>query len=263
MVALTNTLANRATRANNAIMQQQVVEVKNSLQQIQLALAELNNSNLNAEAKQQILNNLALKMNSALNNVQPNYQNTLSEMDNIVTQYLTNQERLSLLQTSLSSVTDPTQYNTILNEINTLSTINAGHVVQIYDRISYLKHETNLAQSKILEEIANLRRNNLTDTIGDFINEFKDWLNTITYEQNIAVINLFGISLIMFTVVSIVSIFYGNSLLDYLKLEERYPKIAKFIILRRKFQQYYLLINVLIITVVSIIMFVMNLTVFE
>lgn len=65
----------------------------------------------------------------------------------------------------------------------------------------------------------------------------------------------------MLSLISILFIFYGNILLGYFKLEERYPKIGKFIILSRKFQQFYLLINVLIITVVSIIMFVMNLTV--
>jgi hypothetical protein len=41
----------------------------------------------------------------------------------------------------------------------------------------------------------------------------------------------------------------------------KYPKIAKFIVLRRKFQQFYLFWNIFVITIVSIIMFLMNLSI--
>lgn len=57
-------------------------------------------------------------------------------------------------------------------------------------------------------------------------------------------------------------IFYGNKFLDYFQLEKRLPKIAKLIILRRKFQQFYLLTNILLISVVLLIMFTLNLLMF-
>lgn len=104
--------------------------------------------------------------------------------------------------------------------------------------------------------------NNLVNNIWESVENFNQWLSTITYEQNIAFINLSGTFVIFVTLFSIIAIFYGDRLINYLKLEERYPKIAKYIILRRKFQQFYLLINILIIFIVTIIMFVMNLTLF-
>jgi hypothetical protein len=87
-------------------------------------------------------------------------------------------------------------------------------------------------------------------------------VNSLDHVHNIAIINLFGIFLIIISLLSIIFIFYGNILLDYLNLEQRYPKIAKIIILRRKFQGYYLWWNIFIIAIVSIIMFLMNLTLF-
>lgn len=114
------------------------------------------------------------------------------------------------------------------------------------------------------EEIINeMRRNgnNFTDSIYKYIDNFNHYMASLNYEQNIAIINLFGIFVIIVSLISIVFIFYGNIILDYLNLELKYPKIAKFIVLRRKFQQFYLFWNIFVITIVSIIMFLMNLSI--
>ena len=73
-----------------------------------------------------------------------------------------------------------------------------------------------------------------------------------------------GLCLILLSLLQIIFIFYGNKLLDYFirETEEKYPKIAKIIQLRRTFQQFYLLLNIFIIAIVSIIMLFFNLTFF-
>lgn len=98
------------------------------------------------------------------------------------------------------------------------------------------------------------------DNIWDLFDQFNQWLNSINPQENLAFVNLSGVIFIMFTLISIIMIFYGNILLDYFQLEKRLPRIAKLIIQRRKFQSYYLLTNILLISVVSIIMFALNLT---
>ena len=110
-----------------------------------------------------------------------------------------------------------------------------------------------------IDKLKNSSNTKLTDNFNDMINDFNTWLSSITFEQNIALINLFVVGLIMLTLISLIFIFYGNYLLDYLKLEERYPKIVNIIKLRYKYQQFYLFINFIIITAVSVIMVVMNL----
>jgi hypothetical protein len=61
----------------------------------------------------------------------------------------------------------------------------------------------------------------------------------------------------MFILFSLISIIYGDKLIIFFDLENRFPKIAKFIQIRRKFQQYYLLMNIgLIIIVLEIIIYI-------
>ena len=56
---------------------------------------------------------------------------------------------------------------------------------------------------------------------------------------------------------SIIVIFYGESLVNNLKLKTKYPKLAKFIKYRSKLQQYYFLVNIVIIGEI-IIMIIAN-----
>jgi hypothetical protein len=139
-------------------------------------------------------------------------------------------------------------YDNLQNQINQLYQQNK--IQDITEKIKIIAK--NIYESK----------NYLISNIWEQVENINQWLSSITYEQNIAFTNLSGTFLIFVTILSIIGIFYGDKLLNYLNLEERYPKIAKYITLRRKFQQFYLLINILIILVVTIIMFVMNLTLF-
>lgn len=60
-------------------------------------------------------------------------------------------------------------------------------------------------------------------------------------------IQIFGGITILLSLISILSVFYSNFFIEYFKLEQRFPRLAKIIALRRKFQQYYLLFNISII----------------
>ena len=63
------------------------------------------------------------------------------------------------------------------------------------------------------------------------------------------------------TLISIIFIFYGNIILNYFNLEDRYPKIAKIIQLRRQFQRYYMILSILMIIFVCIIEIIFSLTI--
>jgi hypothetical protein len=89
----------------------------------------------------------------------------------------------------------------------------------------------------------------------DSLQQFFDGLN---YEQNLAMSNILGSMFIIFTLFSIISIFYGDKLITYFDLENKYPKMAKFIQIRRKFQQYYLLINIALIIIVLLLIIYVN-----
>lgn len=126
-----------------------------------------------------------------------------------------------------------------------------------------------IENSVILREIENLRRggggtsNQFIDSIDRLWNDFNTWIQSLDYFHSVAIVNIMGLGLILLSLLQIIFIFYGTVFLDYLNLETRYPKLAKIIQLRRTFQQFYLLLNICIIAIVSIIMLFFNLTFFN
>ena len=65
---------------------------------------------------------------------------------------------------------------------------------------------------------------------------------------------LFG-QVIMGSTISIALTIYGEYLIQKFDLESKYPKLAKFIAIRRKFQKYYLILNRAYLMFVGIVLF--------
>ena len=77
--------------------------------------------------------------------------------------------------------------------------------------------------------------------------------------QNLAMVHIIGALVILLSLYSLISVFFGNKIIDYFKLESRFPKLVKFIKLRQKFQVYYLAIDFAIITFILISEILLNL----
>jgi hypothetical protein len=97
---------------------------------------------------------------------------------------------------------------------------------------------------------------------GQYLDSLQNFFDGLNYEQNLAIVHISGSMFILFSLISIISIFYGEKLIIYFDLENRFPKIAKFIQIRRKLSQYYFLMNVVLIIIVLIIIIYINIIVF-
>ena len=101
----------------------------------------------------------------------------------------------------------------------------------------------------------------LTESIKSFvgnyldlnIDSFRNYLDTLTLLEESAVIHLIMFSLIILVLFSIVGIFIGNELINYLDLEKKYPSLSKLLKLRAKFQRYYLFWDIFTIFIVCLI----------
>lgn len=112
--------------------------------------------------------------------------------------------------------------------------------------------------NKVLEEI-----NKSSGKSGNkYISDLSDFLSSLTFEQTVAIVNISGCIAIIISLISLIIIFYGNILIDSLQLEKRYPRIARFIQWRRKFQMYYSIIDFIIIFSVSAIIIYINLLIY-
>lgn len=73
--------------------------------------------------------------------------------------------------------------------------------------------------------------------------DFKGFFESLTDEEKLALCGLLFNNLILSYTISIIVILYGDYLIRRFDLVNKYPKIAKFIQIRQKLQQYYLKIS--------------------
>jgi hypothetical protein len=146
----------------------------------------------------------------------------------------------------------------------------------------YLENSKDNLLNEQIQKVANtdLEINNMYESVNNKFDSFINKINTLlnnsgnksqyldslqqifegfNYEQNLAMSNILGSMFVIFTLFSILSIFYGDRLIIFFNLENKFPKIAKFIQLRRKFQQYYLLMNIGLIFIVLLLIIYVNL----
>lgn len=96
------------------------------------------------------------------------------------------------------------------------------------------------------------------ETIIKMIDNFKEFISNLNVEQLCLVINL-SISIVILTlIINIFTIISGNFLINLLNLEKKWPKLERYIILRRKFQEYYLFLNLIIMTLALLILMYVN-----
>jgi hypothetical protein len=100
------------------------------------------------------------------------------------------------------------------------------------------------------------------DDITNFISMYQDYFSTLTLALTGALVHILVSIFIFFSLFSIIGIFYGDTLIRYLNLEEKYPKLARFIQLRRKFQQYYFILNIFLIFIALSSVIFVNLLIF-
>lgn len=130
-------------------------------------------------------------------------------------------------------------------------------VINNGEEIQNMYESVNTKFDSFINKINTLLTNN-SGNKSQYLDSLKTFFDSLNYEQNLAVVHISGSMFILFSLINIISIFYGEKLIIFFDLENRFPKIAKFIQIRRKFQQYYLLMNIGLITIVLAIIIYIN-----
>lgn len=86
----------------------------------------------------------------------------------------------------------------------------------------------------------------------DFFVKLNELVSGLSIEQTLSFIHISGALTILFCLSSIISVLWGNFLIEYFRLDERFPSLSRFISLRKKFTNYFLILDVLLITGVAI-----------
>lgn len=95
--------------------------------------------------------------------------------------------------------------------------------------------------------IRNCRKSKFTDNLFEIYNKFNDFIHSLNSEQLLALCNLLGCITIFLFLLSLITIYYSDFLIKYFQLEDKNTWLAKFVLIRRKFNNYYYGFNIIII----------------
>lgn len=103
-------------------------------------------------------------------------------------------------------------------------------------RMQELTEKIKNANSKILETA---KKSDVFGFFSNIINNYYSWLATLSSDKIVAIFNIIIDSVLLVNLFSVISLLMGEHLIDFFKLEVRYPNLAKLIRLKNKVSRYY------------------------
>ena len=103
---------------------------------------------------------------------------------------------------------------------------------------------------------------NLIEELQQAIQSYLDWFNSLPLTQQGALTHIVVSTTILISLSSLVTVFYSDYLIKRFNVESKFPRLAKYISLRRTFQQYYFLLNTVVITLFLLAIIALNVYVF-
>lgn len=118
-----------------------------------------------------------------------------------------------------------------------------------------------------LENIINKIDESLKSSIIDLdimkiFNDMQEFYSTLNYFQCLALSHLSAIIFIFLSLTSLVGLYFGDYLIEKFNIKDTYPRIYKFIQLRRKFQMFYLIKDLVIIFITLVALTYINVQLF-
>jgi len=208
------------------------------------------------EAKYEELNNKYTSLLENNLNKLENEREILEESNNlrkdveILEQKLRNSIEIKReLQTKYSENSGDISINEKIQEVENTS-----------EEIHHMYESVNNKFDSFINKINTLLNN--SDNKSQYLDSLQSFFDGLNFVQNLAIVHISGSMVIFFSLINIISVFYGDKLIRFFDLENKFPKISKFIQIRRKFQQYYLLMNIGLIFIILLIITYINIIVF-
>lgn len=104
---------------------------------------------------------------------------------------------------------------------------------------------TNSAQ-EIINTVSNWNKgtsdfhaSDLLDRVHNIFIDTQGLIDSLTQTQKLAIIHVSAATTILFCLATLVAVYFGDLIVDYFKLEGRYPRLARYFNLRRKLRTTY------------------------
>jgi len=200
-----------------------------------------------------LLKNLNTKQDIIINKMEIN--NNITTITNETSIYLKNAEaKHKWIEYFIKKLNDPI--------ISVEERGIANKILENYINTDFFKLANN-SLNKIIDQLNKCENgNNLINETYELIQRYLEYFSTLSIEQMAMIVNFWAFVIFLNSIISIAAVFYGDFLIRYFKLEIKFPRFAKFIQIRRKFQFYYLNINMLIISIISIYLMWFNIKIY-
>lgn len=127
---------------------------------------------------------------------------------------------------------------------------------------TYLCQELQKLESTKTNYVKELQETiNKSDIFGffsDFIEKYKTFIDHLSLEQLVALFNIIGYSMILLTLISITTLLIGDYLIEKLKLDIKYPKLAKYIRFKQSLNKHYLMFYMIMFYIIVLLFIIVN-----
>jgi hypothetical protein len=128
---------------------------------------------------------------------------------------------------------------------------------------SQLVSDSTVSGSGSKSQLIDSFNDSLVEELQQLANSYWDWVHNLSIMQQFAISHILAAITILFSLSSLVTIFYSDFLIKHFNLESKFPRLAKYLSLRRTFQQYYFFLNTAIIIFFLGLVIVFNLYLFS
>lgn len=156
--------------------------------------------------------------------------------------------KLKTVEDLLSDKTPTSESSTLLSNPD-----NIEKIQNAFKEAHNISQNLDTKSQALIEIIDNFKKSKgsgssqFIDSLTVFIQNIQEYLSSLTLIQNLTILNISIGTLILNALVTIILIYYSDFLIGYFKLEEKFPKLSKYIKIRKKFQQFYFFVNVVVI----------------
>jgi hypothetical protein len=163
------------------------------------------------------------------------------------------QESIKILQDKLNIVQDKLNSNTFnLGETKDFLITDKTYLNSELIKLDETKNNS----IKELQDISN--KSDMFSYLNDLLDIYRNFTYQLDLPQLVALVNIIGYVTILSTLFSITILLIGDYLIDKLKLEIKYPKLARFIRLKQTLNKGYLIFYLTFLYIISVAFIIGN-----
>lgn len=136
------------------------------------------------------------------------------------------------------------KYNGATDKIQQDHNAVVEQIREVRSMVEEVNNKANITNDKVdnlIDSVNNGKSNFLPDL--DLYNQLKDYFDSIPISQVCNIVDISIFIMVIIVIVEIIAILFGNELIKYYDLENKYPKLGIFFKTRARLQKYVLMWN--------------------